>query len=397
MNILFIYSLQEPYLFSNPVFSKDIHFGISYISSFLKQHGHATGLVVLSRLFGKRNHTLLNSYITKFRPQLICFTAVSTEYSFIADMARYIKSHWPGIYLLIGGPHASLSPENILQDTFDALCIGEGEYPTCELVRQLEENKKPSGISNLWIKDSLGVEKNPVRPFLQDLDTLPFADRDLWQGHLEEQEFYGSVLLGRGCPFQCTYCCNSAFGKLAKGEYVRLRSVPNIMEEIRQITQQVFSKKIIYLEIETITVNKEWTLDLCAQLAEFNVKRAQPVSFGVNLRITPGLELEDYFKAFKKSNFKFVCIGVESGSQRVRSQILNRHYSNEDIINAVRLARQYGLEVHLNNLIGVPGETPDDFRETVKINRLCAPDKHYTCVFFPYPGTDLYFLCKKLS
>ncbi len=398
MNILFVYSVDEIYSFARPLLGPGwLHFGISYVSSFLKKHRHHTGLVVLGRILGRKNYDIIDKYLEKFHPRLICFTAVSSEYRFICGMAKYIKSRYPAIYLLIGGPHVSLNPQDTESSEFDAICIGEGENPTLELVSQLERGLSPAGVSNLWIKKGGSiVEKNLPRPFLQDLDSLPFPDREIWQEWMPSGTgLTQPVLLGRGCPFECTYCCNHGLRKIASGMYVRLRSADNITEEIKEIAAKYLITENIYLEVETIGVNKEWAMQLCAKLQQLNLTLSKPLSFGVNLRITPKADLEALFAEFKKSNFNFINIGLESGSERVRREILNRDYSNEDIINTVNLARKYGLKVHFYNLIGVPGETVAEFKETVRMNRLCQPDFHYTSIFYPYPGTALHALCKK--
>lgn len=398
MNILFIYSVDEIHSFAKPLLGWGwLHFGTSYISSFLKKHQHHTRLIVLSRILGKKNYGTVDRYLKKFYPKLICFTAVSSEYHFITAIAKYIKNHHPDIYLLIGGPHVSLNPQEVLSGEFDALCIGEGENPTLELVSQLEKGTSPSGIPNLWIKNGSAIEKNSPRPFLQDLDSLFFPDWEIWQEWIPEGS--GSmfpVLLGRGCPFECTYCCNQALRKIASGTYVRLRSADNITGEIKEIVAKYPATENIYLEVETIGINKEWAMQLCSKLRQLNASvNSRPLSFGVNLRIAPNVELESLFAEFKKSNFSFINIGLESGSERVRREILNRNYSNEDVVNTVNLARKYGLKVHLYNMIGIPGETIADFKETVRINRICQPDFHHTSIFFPYPGTALYSLCKE--
>jgi radical SAM superfamily enzyme YgiQ (UPF0313 family) len=254
----------------------------------------------------------------------------------------------------------------------------------------------PSDIPNLWIKHGSEIEKNSPRPFLQDLDSLPFPDREIWQEWIEERQGSRySVLLARGCPFQCTYCCNHALKKVALGAYVRFRSPDNIVKEIKEITNRSQSTKEIYLEVESFGINKEWAIELCSKLESFNKTLSHPLFFGANLRITPNADLENLFVACKKCNFRFINIGLESGSERVRREILKRNYSNEDIINAVVSARKHGLKIALFNMIGIPGETIGDFKETVKINRICLPDWHFTSIFFPYPGTDLYFLCKE--
>ncbi len=349
MNTIFVSSVNSLVTKHKPLDTPlQMQFGISYISSLLKRHGHKTKLIILSELLGKINFNVIDKNIKEFSPRLICFTAVCSEYPFIAKLAKYIKTHYPDIYLLIGGPHVSLNPSEVLEDAFDALCIGEGEYPTVELASQLEENKFPSSVQNLWIKHCSDIEKNTQRPFLHDLDSLPFPDREMWQEWIDErqssQNSKHAVLLGRGCPFQCTYCCNHAFQKLAKGNYVRLRSPDNILEEIRAIVKCFSTDRLIYLEAESFGINKAWALELCSKLEGFNRTLSHPLSFGTNLRVTPHADLESLFAACKRSNFSYVKIGLESGSERIRRQILKRNYSNQDIINAVELARKYGIK-----------------------------------------------------
>jgi radical SAM superfamily enzyme YgiQ (UPF0313 family) len=323
---------------------------------------------------------------------------VATEYNFIEEAAKYVKNSYPDIYLLIGGPHASLNPQEVLSGYFDALCVGEGENPTIELVTQLETGTVPSHIPNLWIKHGLEIERNPSRPFMQDLDSLPYPDREMWLKWIkDESAVKNSVMISRGCPFACTYCCNHALKKLAPGHYVRFRTVGNIIDEIKQIIARFPATKEIFLETETIGLNTEWAIELCARLEDLNATLRQPLSFGSNIRITPGTNQKELFAAFKESNFHFINIGVESGSERVRREILKRNYSNEDIINAASLARKYGLKIAFFNMLGLPSETAADFEETVKINRKCLPDRHYTSIFFPYPGTELYSLCAHLG
>lgn len=394
MNILFVFSHKNGISTGKPLLSQtEMHFGISYISSFLKHHGHQTKLLVITR---KTELKFIDNLLEEFEPSLICFTAVFSEYRPIANMAKYIKNRHPKIFLLAGGPHVSLNPEECAEDSFDALCISEGEAATLELVKQLERNDVPSKIHNLWIKHGdVPIEKNSPNPFSHNLDSLPFPDREMWQPWIESIASPYPILLGRGCPFLCTYCCNHALRKTAPGTYVRLRSPENILDEIKEITNKLPNVKEIYLEVETFGVKIDWSIDLCSKLEGFNAKRPQPISFGVNLRVTPNMPLENLFLAMSKSNFKFVNIGLESGSERVRSEILKRHYSNETIIDAVNLAKKYGLKIIFQILIGIPGETIEDFKETIKTTRTCLPDHYALNIFFPYPGTELHQLARE--
>ncbi len=372
-----------------------MQFGLSYISALLKKHGHQTQVVVLSRLLKEDNNKRVDEYIQAFAPQMIGFTSVFSEYNLIRSMAAYIKQHYPNIFLVIGGCHASLNPGEVIEDGFDAVCIGEGEYPLLELADQLEKNMRPAGIPNCWFARENGIEKNPPRAFIEDLSSLPFPDRAMWQQWIQEEpDEIIPIMLGRGCVFNCSYCCNHALRTIAPGQYVRLRSTDNVIAEVQEIIQLFPKKKYIYFEVESFGIDKRWAYELCEKLKNLNQSLRQPLSFGVNLRVTRNPDFEALFAACKSSNFTFLNIGLESGSERVRRDILKRDYSNEDLLTTVRLAKKYGLKVMLYNLVGIPGETIADFKETVSLNRACAPDGYFISIFFPYPGTKLYDECK---
>ena len=396
MNVLFVYSQDRLYGTNRPLeFAEYIPLGISYISSILRQHGHKTSLIILSSYHKEKSQKLIKKKIREFVPRLICFTAVSTQYNFIASIAGSISERHPDIYMLIGGPHVSLNPEHVIAGPFNALCIGEGEFATLELVSHLEGGYIPKGIANLWVRRKNEVEKNPPRPFLKDLDVLPFPDREIWMDWLQPHDHPRfSILLGRGCPFECTYCCNHKLKRLAEGNYVRNRSPENIINEIQDLTTHYPAIKEIYLEVETIGVNLKWILNLCKKLQDFNAMHSHAIAYGSNLRVTPKSDFEELFTAMSLANFTFINIGLESGSERVRREVLQRNYSNEDILRTSIQARTHGLQVSFFNLIGIPGETIADFYETVRVNQTCCPDWHETSIFYPYPGTKLYSLCE---
>lgn len=381
-----------------------MQFGISYISSVFKKHGHQTKLIVLNSALGKKNKEIYINYLKKYRPKLICFTAVSTEYKFIANIAKFVKHLYPDIYLLIGGIHVTLNPNEAHLKYFDAMCIGEGEMAALELASQLQKGLEPSKISGLWVKHGSKVEKKSPAPLLQDLDALPFPDRQMWNEWIGKECTLPVILISRGCPFNCSYCCNNKLRNITSGAYVRKRSPDNIIKELKELEATLSpdrtnywslpSNRTVFLESETIDVDRKWTIELCLALEKLNATLKKPMFYGTNLRITPNKNCEELFFYLKKANFSFINIGLESGSERIRRQILKRNYSNQDVINAVMLAKKYGLKAALFNMIGIPGETLNDFKKTIEVNRQCQPDWHNTSIFFPYPGTGLYSLCK---
>jgi radical SAM superfamily enzyme YgiQ (UPF0313 family) len=390
VEVLFVHSEEDVYSEDKPIEGYErMQFGISYISSVLKEAGHNTRLVVPTR----STVGVVEEHIREFKPGLVCFTSVYTEFSFMSRIASSVKKSHPDLFLLVGGPHASLNPEECLQADFDAVCVGEGEYPTLELVEQLEKRARPSGIPNLLIKRGGEIERNEPRPFIEDLDSLPFPDREMWLPWMPNPLSRRSVLAGRGCPFRCTYCCNHALRRIADGRYVRLRSPQNIAQEILSIKSVLYLMEEIYLEVETLGVDLEWAKELCSELEKINSMFEVPIAYGANLRVTPNSDYGELFTTLRRANFSFINIGLESGSERVRRDILKRNYSNEDIFRAVRQAKEHGLDVGMYNLIGLPGETKKDFWETVKVNRICQPAWFLLSVFFPYPGTALYETC----
>jgi radical SAM superfamily enzyme YgiQ (UPF0313 family) len=398
MKVLFVYSLQKSVTNDKPLLGQEgIHFGISYISSVLKQAGHGTDLIIIDRKYGNRNLRKLQNQIGSYKPGLICFTSVHSEFEFISDTAKKISNIFPDLPLLIGGVHATLNPSEDLLETFNAICVGEGEYPLLEYVKCLEKKQSVAGIQNLWLKENGKVIKNTSRNFIDNLDILPFPDRDIWQKWILEPQTRISVLLGRGCPYNCTYCSNHALSSIAGGEYVRLRSPENIVSEIKILNERFPAINQYFLEVETIGCDFDWLSELCFKLHEFNLTLPLKLNFSTNLRVFPGMDFEKVFKNLSLGSFESVIIGLESGNERIRSKILNRVYSNETVMKAVDAARKKGIKIGIFNMVGLPTETLADFTDTVKMNQQIHPDWHSTSIFFPYMGTALYQVAKEMK
>ena len=392
MRVAIVFPKEDTYSNKMPLRDPNgISLGVSYISSVLKRGGHSTRLFVLTRGNARNVETQVNH----FSSGLVCFTAVSTTYWLIRRFAARYKAKRPNVWLVAGGSHVSLNPEAVIADSFDAICVGEGEYPVLKLANQLERAESPSGIRNLWIRNSSGIERNPTRPFLEDLDELPFPDRVMWDRWIQYPDAKPTVLISRGCPFNCSYCSNYKLASLASGKYCRFRSPDRIVDEVKELLAERPRIKEVYFENETIGINLQFAFEFCSALEQLQREREQPVAFGINLRVTPNAQYGPLFAALERANFKSINIGLESGSERVRSKILRRVYSNDDIVGAVALAKRHGLSVKLYVMVGIPGETPDDFRQTIELCRKCQANKYSLSVFFPYPGTELATLCEE--
>jgi len=400
MNVLGVYSVENYFSISTPMdIATEIPFGISIVLTALEKGGNRVDLIVFTS--ASPIHSMLLEAMQQFQPRMLCLTAVSTQYSLIREVAMTAKKIDPSLFIILGGHHASLQPEKVIQDPcLDAICIGEGDLAVVELASQLEAGRIPSGIPGLWIKrDASGQnwEKNPPNRFFADLDQLPFINRKLWSKWTHDENKMPSVLVGRGCPYRCTYCSNHAMQKLAKGKYVRFRSVDNLIAEIQTIITDNPRVEDVYLEVETIGVYPDYCLELGRKLLEFNTLRERPLSFGANIAPSKRLLaqkhlLEEILGLFSKAGVRFLNIGLESGSERVRKEVLRRpDHSNQAIIDFCLCAKSHGIDINLFILFGLPTETPADYLETVQVARACKPNRVYHSIFFPYPGTDLYF------
>lgn len=396
MKIVCVHSVENFVSHDKPLMGwQDLPIGMAIISSILRDAGHQ----VLSLVVNPNTpmQTTIRELIDKENPQLFAMSAVSTQFPLINKVAETVKSINSNIPIIVGGHHATLKPDDAISSPFiDAICVGEGDHSVVTYVQKLEAGEPFGEIENLWIKDPVTreVRKSGRAGFLQDLDSVPFVDRKLWQNWVANPDFSSVILVGRGCPYRCTYCANHVLQKLGSGAYFRMRSAQNIIAEINEVVSLYPNVGDIYLEIETI-VPRHW-IDLAKELAQFNSLRERPIRFGVNMALTNNFMhktdlISELFSAFDDANIRYFNIGLESGSEMLRNTTLRRpDYSNESFIKFCQIARENQIEVNAYVLLGLPGETIENYKETVDVVRKSMPARVFLSIFYPYAGTDLY-------
>ena len=401
MRILCLYSVESYVSLERPLdTANEIPFGISTIAAVLEHAGHDVDLIVLTpdTDFGQ----VFRDYISAKAPRMVCMSAVTTQFWQMKRAAQEIKAIDPSIYSVIGGHHASLNPDDCLTSAhLDAICVGEGDAAAIALAAAVEKGESPGKIANLWLRDrdTGEVEKNETSPFNQDLDALPPLRRKIWEPWVNDINRMPSVLLGRGCPFRCTYCANHALEQLASGKYVRFRSPEHIVREIRHLTEDYPAVTNIYLEVETIGANRKASFAIFSAVEAFNAERERngqdKITFGVNFSLTSQFmrteeRIHEFLAALQRANVVTLNIGLESGSERLRKEVLRRpKYTNDEIIRFCNLAKPYAVGIQFFVLVGVPNETRADFKETIRVARAAQPKAIYLSIFYPYLGTDL--------
>jgi anaerobic magnesium-protoporphyrin IX monomethyl ester cyclase len=374
-------------------FRKFYH-GIGSISSCLKAGGHDTSLIYLEDRLSKQDFF---RQIEKMSPDLIAFSSTTNQFEFVQTYASYIKEIMPNVPIIVGGAHPTLSPETVIKDqNIDFVCVGEGEYPMVDLANAIDKNKSFKNedcrkIENIWTKNNGEVVRNSLRPLVNNLDVLPFVDRELFnfEDMVSHTNGWVDIMASRGCPYNCSYCCNHVFKKTfaGLGRYVRCRSVPHVLEEIRKLVSD-YDVKILNFQDDAFTLDHSWTLEFCdAYKKEFDIP------FWINTRVDR--TNEKIIKCLADAGCKGIRIGLESGNEEIRKQILKREMSNDDIRNFFSTTKKYGLETYTCNMIGIPGETSQKIDDTIQLNRDIEPNYLQFSVYHPYPMTELYDICTR--
>lgn len=354
--------------------------GPAYIAAYIRQHGHEATML---RVRPEQAASDIMGIIERQTPDILGFSLATRQWNRAAHMAQEIREQID-IPIIAGGLHPTFTPESVLQsEGFDCICLGEGEAAVRELLSHLENSGKISDcrIANIWVK---GACRPQIRPPVQSLDRMPFMARDL----LGEQHGVFHVTTQRGCPFPCTFCAASAIDDLYENErYQRRRSIENVVKELRQLKQENPLNYIIFLD-DTFTVGKSRIKNFC---------RVYGKQIGVGFSINARVETVDreMLETLAEAGCKHVIYGVESGSMRIRRDILNRPVENRRIKDVFKWTKKAGIMVTANYMMGLPGETPDDIEETIALNDELAPDDFGYSVFYPYPGIRLFDLCRQ--
>ncbi|MBU4149931.1 MAG: cobalamin-dependent protein, partial [Candidatus Omnitrophica bacterium] len=209
-------------------YSGDEYIGLMRISSILRNKGYQVEAV-------EAEYNKVKERLKDGLPTVLAYSAPTIFVSHYLKLNKRIKERF-NVFSVFGGPHPTAVPEMIKEDGVDGVCIGEGEFAMLELVDNLCSGRPVNDIKNWWIKENGKVFKNPLRPLIKDLDSLPFPDRELFKNHalFDRERIY--ILTGRGCPYACSFCFNPYYNKIYEGQMtsIRKRSVENVIEEIRR-------------------------------------------------------------------------------------------------------------------------------------------------------------------
>jgi len=380
------------------------HFGVQALISYLESKGHEIELIYdpalgdngyldipfVNNFLNKIvcNDKLVIEKVVRFNPDLVAFSAITNLYLPITRLAKKIKKVLD-VPIVIGGIHPTSIPEEVIKDEcYDALCIGEGEEPLEELLQRLEKKLPYTDVKNLWVRDTSGkIHKNNKRPIITSLDTLPTPDKSLFEkyGALTSQL---NIMTTRGCPFECTFCVNSFRNSLYTGEvYLRQRSVKNVIDGIIELLK-VHKFKSIRFHDDVFAFNVKW-------LRDFRDAYCKRVNLPFHCYVTPSTAKEEILKLLSEAGCTKISMGVQSGSEKIRTKLLHRKHTDEDIIAAAQRIKKYGMKLSAEYIFGFPEETPEDMWKSLDLNDKLNANYTPSFIFYPYPKTELAEYCLK--
>ena len=409
MKILFMYP--------NTYLSNGVPTGMAVLAALLKQHGHAVEVfdwtflktskcdnaptygtrILLPTAYTLEDLTAQDPVVSleeefrnklkSFSPDLIAISVMTGYFDTVIDLLRTVK---PACPVVGGGIHPTICPEDTLAfHEIDYICVGEGEEFIVELCERLQRGADIYDLPNLGYRNSETVKVNKLRPFV-DLDTLPdmmwelFDKRHLFRPFMGKVYTGGYFLMSRGCPGKCTYCLNWGIREKLKGcgKYFRFQSPKTTGRQIRYLKCKFNADFFRFYDESLALFNEEFLIELAEELTPLNIK------FACSLR--PETINKRKVELLVSMGCVAANIGLESGNERIRSEILNRRMSNDQIRNAVGILKNAGIRVTTFNMIGLPGETRENVFETVRLNK--ALDVHAVNLYalYPYPGTEIF-------
>jgi radical SAM superfamily enzyme YgiQ (UPF0313 family) len=395
MKILFIYPHIGDGKRRQPNQKRYFPWGFATVMRLVEEDGHEVHLL---DIYG--DDLLPNEVSERLREQsceCVCISGfASYNYSYALWLSQMVKRLQGDVPVVIGGILADLHHELLLaKPEIDICVLGEGELTALELFRNMDDLHRVRGLA---FKRNGRVVKTPERKLIEDLDSLPLPNFDLWnmnkylRGNLwaddlttKYSEFPGSfpseeklnpnisVFFGRGCPFSCNFCSRSY-------QSVRYKTPDKVIKEITFLKNK-FGIRAIHFYDELVVFKKKLILEFCNKIKPLNIY------WDCQARVnTIDAEL---MRIMKESNCYSIGFGFESGSNKLL-RAMGKGVSREDNLRVLEAAKKAGMHLKIQLMCGYPGETEETIEETVSMMKISQLPPRRMSWATPLPGSKLY-------
>ena len=318
--------------------------------------------------------------LKEFKPDYLVVNIATPTLEHDLDAVKKAKQICPDVITIAKGAAFLTLAERIMKDhsSLDFGILGEAE----ETLKEILQGKQKTDILGIFYKENGEVKFTGKRPFIEDLNSLPFPARHLVDNNIyrrpDNNKVQATIKVSRGCPFHCFFCLATP----VSGAKVRRRSPENIVAEIKECVEKYNIRNFLFWS-DIFNLDKKWTMDLCQAIIDSGLK----ITWSANTRAdTADLEMA---KMMYKSGCRLVSIGVESGSQYMLEK-MGKKITLDDVRRTVKAFKKAKIRIYNYFVIGLPWETEETVEETIKFAIELDSDfiSFYTAT--PLPGSRFY-------
>ncbi len=360
---------------------QQIPLGIFYCAAYLLKNGIEAN--VLDAEAGNKTVEQIHSFFQQGGYNLLGISTTTVAFHRALEVAEYFKSRDHAVTIVVGGPHVSSQPEEVLQSVcFDFAVPFEGEVTFFELVKALSERTDVSRVKGIVYRDNGKVVRTEKRPLIEDISTLPFPAYEL----LPDIRRYTpppcnykkspvvNVITGRGCPNTCTFCENTTFGRT-----LRLRSAVNVVEEIEHLFRTFNAREIAFVD-DTFTMKPERIYEI------FNLLDSRGLHFPFTCMARINTVNYELLKFMKEHGCWHISFGIESGDENIL-KVIRKNIRLEQVEEAIAACRRLGILTKGFFMVGHPLETVDSIETTIAFALKLPLDDAVVTINTPMPGT----------
>lgn len=366
---------------------------LAHATGYLEKMGHEVKLVDACADGLERSDVL--SIAMKFNPDIIVLDTSTPSIYNDVEVAAALKAQHPGSLVALVGTHPTALPEEtlMLDKKVDVVCRKEYDLTLADLADKYGAGGRQSlsQVPGISFRDGDRVVHNADRPFLEDLDQIPYVSA-VYKKHLNWRNYFYahtrnpviSIFAGRGCPFKCSYC---VYPQTLFGRKYRMRSAEHFVGEMQYIQDNFPDVREVLVDDDTFTVYEKKVQEICRLMVERKIR----LPWTCEVRVTTSFET---MRAMKEAGCRLVVVGFESGVQEILDNV-NKGAKVEMAYEFFKNAEKAGLMVHGCFMVGNPGETKETMRKTLDFAKQFMMDTFQCFPVMLYPGTEMYDWAKE--
>lgn len=366
--------------------------GILYIASVLLKNGFKV------KIFDEFLNPKFFSELLDYNPDVVGFTAVTVVINKVFKTAMKLKNRNEKIIVVCGGPHPTIVPEEVISNaSIDYVIVKEGEYPFLNLLNVIQTGSLDGieSVDNLYYKKNGKIQKNQIAKYLgeEELNKLPYPAFDLLDldkvfkklrhGLYSKGTKILPIMTSRGCPNLCTFCCR------IMGNKFRKRSLSSVVSEIEYMIER-YGIDELYFEDDSISEDANWAKDVLNAIKSLDKRIYIKFANGIRADLID----RELLKLYKDAGGYSISFGIENGSERVL-QMMAKRLDLSKVAQSVAMAKELGLKVGGNLILGYPGETPEDINKSLIFYKGLQLDSSAVVNLIPFPRTAAYSQAKR--